>query len=109
MRIIADDRSMLVPLLERRFLRRRSLLLVLRLPLVIGHAVHGLAALVLGERDAFRVGGFLHPVAETVAAEACEIHQVDVLHVGAERRWSTRRRNTAASSSVWVLGSRAMR
>src|SRR4051812_5169424 len=58
-------------------------LLVLRLPLVIGHAVDGFAALVLAERNTFCVGSVLQPVRQAVAAEAREIHQVDVLHISA--------------------------
>src|SRR5262249_751135 len=57
--------------------------LVFRLPLLERHAVDRLAALVLGEWHALGVGRVLHPVREAVAAEAGEIHHVDVLHVGA--------------------------
>jgi hypothetical protein len=56
--------------------------LVFRFPGLVGHAVDGLAALVLAERDAFGVGRVLEPVGEAIAAEAGEIHQVDVLDVG---------------------------
>src|SRR4051812_12064943 len=72
-----------MPLVERSLLRGRSFLLVLRLPLLVGHAVDLLAALVFGERDALRVCCFLHPVTEAIAAEAREIHQIDVLHLAA--------------------------
>src|ERR1043165_602593 len=75
--------SMLVALPECRRLRGRGFLLVLRLPFVVRHAVHALAALVLAQRHALGVGRILHPVRQAVAAEAGEIHQVDVLHVGA--------------------------
>src|SRR5262245_61807414 len=68
---------------EGGFLRRRRFLLVLRTPFVVRHAVDDLAALVLAHRHAFFVGGVLHPVGEAIAAEAGEIHQVDILHVGA--------------------------
>jgi hypothetical protein len=53
------------------------------LPLGIGHAVDDLARLVLVERDARLVGRVAIPVGQAVAAEAGEVHQVDVLHVGA--------------------------
>ena len=55
---------------------------MLRLPLLIGHAVDRLAALVLADGDPFGVGLFLHPVGQAVAAEAGQIHQIDVLDVG---------------------------
>ena len=64
-------------------LLRRRLRLVTRLPLRLRHAVDRLPALVPGHRHAALVGGFLHPVRQAIAAEAGEIHQVDVLHVGA--------------------------
>src|SRR6266850_5327800 len=44
--------------------------LMFRLPLLIGHAVDRLAALVLADGDPLGVGLFLHPVGEAVAAEA---------------------------------------
>src|SRR5215218_9255020 len=69
--------------LEGRELRPGRLVLVARLPGVVRHAVDVLAALVLGERDAARVGGLLQPVRQAVAAEPGEVHQVDVLHVRA--------------------------
>src|SRR5262245_41808886 len=68
---------------ERRLLLGRGLLLVLRLPLLERLAVDDLAALILGHRHAFSVGRVLHPVRQAIAAEAGEIHHVDVLHVGA--------------------------
>src|SRR5262249_52092059 len=58
------------------------LFLVLGLPLLERLAVDDLAALVLGHRHALLVRRLLHPVGEAIAAEAGEIHQVDVLHVG---------------------------
>src|SRR4051794_27416308 len=75
--------SVLVALFQRGLLRGRSLFLVLHLPLLIRHAVDDLAALVLAQRETLGVGGFLHPVAEAIAAEARKVHQIDVLHVGA--------------------------
>src|SRR6267154_5290557 len=63
------------------FLLATRFALVFGLPLLIRHAVDRFAALVLAERDAGLVGLLLHPVGQAVAAEAGEIHQVDVLHV----------------------------
>ena len=70
-------------LLERGLLVLGGLLLVLGLPFLIRHAVDRLTALVLGHRHTAGVSGLLHPVRQAIAAEAGEIHQVDVLHVGA--------------------------
>src|SRR5215207_8720545 len=70
-------------LLESGELLRRRLGLVAGFPVLVGHTVDELAALVLRERDAARVGRVLEPVREAVAAEAREVHEVDVLHVGA--------------------------
>src|SRR5215217_1255313 len=69
-------------LLERGLLLGARLLLVLGLPGLVRHAVDEFAALVLAQRHALLVGRVLHPVGEAVAAEAGEIHQVEVLHVG---------------------------
>jgi len=74
----------------------------------VGHAVDGLAALVLGHRSAFGVRLVLEPVRQAIAAEAREVHQVDVLDIGAAAQMFDERRNTAASSSVLVLSSIAM-
>src|SRR4029079_4644284 len=82
----ADCASMLIRgrrLLERRLLLLRRLFLVLGLPLLERLAVDDLSALVPGHRNALGVGGVLHPVRQAIAAEAGEIHHVDVLHVGA--------------------------
>src|SRR5580704_10761922 len=68
---------------ECRLLIGGRFLLMLGAPFVVGHAVDDLAALVLGHRQALGVGRVLHPVGQAVAAEAGQIHQVDVLHVGA--------------------------
>src|SRR3954471_5173815 len=51
------------------------------LPGLIGHAVDSFAALVLAHRHALGVGRFLEPVRQAVAAEAGEVHQLDILHV----------------------------
>src|SRR5580700_502279 len=68
---------------ECRLLIGGRFVLMLGAPFVVGHAVDDLAAFVLGHRQAFGVGRVLHPVGQAVAAEAGQIHQVDVLHVGA--------------------------
>src|SRR6202521_115167 len=57
--------------------------LMSRLPGLVGHAVDGLAALVLAHRRTLGVGFFLEPIGQAVAAEAREIHQIDVLDVAA--------------------------
>src|SRR3974377_410513 len=57
--------------------------LIFRAPFLVRHAVDDLAALVLAHRKALRVRRLLHPVGQAVAAEASQIHHVDVLHVGA--------------------------
>src|SRR6202163_3249013 len=72
----------------RGLLHRRELLspcrpLMGRFPGLVGHAVYGLAALVLAHANARGVGFVLEPVGQAVAAEACEIHQIDVLDIGA--------------------------
>src|SRR5262249_49103273 len=77
------EESVLVRALpERGLLLFRRVLLVFRLPFVVRHAVHRFAACVLAERDAARVGRLLHPVGQAIAAEAGEVHQVDVLDLG---------------------------
>src|ERR1700744_3792066 len=68
------------------FLHCRELLgagraLIGRLPSLVGHAIDGLAALVLAETQALGVGFLFHPVRQAIAAEAGEIHQVDILDV----------------------------
>src|SRR6185369_4202878 len=62
-------------------LLRRGPALVFRFPGLVGHAVDGLPALVLAQGDALGVGGVLEPVGQAVAAEAGQIHQVDILDV----------------------------
>src|SRR6185369_10263718 len=60
-----------------------SFLLVLRLPLVVRHAVDDLARLRIGHLEALLAGLLAVPARQAVAAESGEIHQVDVLHVRA--------------------------
>src|SRR4029453_2273500 len=74
---------MLMRLRERLLLLAARFLLVLRLPLLVRHAIDDLARLRVGERHALLLGGGAVPFRQAVAAEAGEIHQVDVLHVGA--------------------------
>src|SRR6185312_8015753 len=56
---------------------------MLCLPFLVRHAVNDLAAFVLAHAEAFGVGCVLHPVRQAIAAEARQIHHIDVLHVGA--------------------------
>src|SRR5204862_1330975 len=59
------------------------LLLVLLAPFVIGHAVDDLARLGIAERDALLLGRGAVPFRQAVAAEAGEVHQIDILYIGA--------------------------
>src|SRR5438132_13196906 len=68
---------------EGRLLLGGCFLLVLLAPFVIRHAVDDLARLGVAERDALLVGRGAVPFRQAVAAEAGEVHQVDVLYVGA--------------------------
>src|SRR5215216_4371524 len=72
-----------VGLLHLRELLGAGRTLMGRLPGLVGHAVDRLAAFILAHRDAPGVGFVLEPVGQAVAAEAREIHQVDVLEVAA--------------------------
>ena len=60
-----------------------SLGLVLGLPGLVRHPVDDLASLLVGQVQAALLGGGTVPFRQAVAAEAGEIHQIDVLHVGA--------------------------
>jgi hypothetical protein len=68
---------------HRRELLGTGLALKSRLPGLIGHAVDCLAAFVLAHLGAPRVGLLLEPVGQAVAAEACKIHEIDILDIGA--------------------------
>jgi hypothetical protein len=59
-----------------------------RLPGLVGHAIDSLAAFVLAQGRTLGVGFFLEPVGQAIAAEARQIHQIDVLNVraGAQMR-----------------------
>src|SRR5713226_8334257 len=61
----------------------RSILLVLGLPLLVRHAVDDFAGLGVGDLDAARAGFFAVPARQAIAAEAGEVHQVEVLHIRA--------------------------
>src|SRR5580704_11966058 len=68
---------------ESSLLRLRRLFLITLAPFLVRHAVDERPALLLRERAPGSVGRVLEPVREAVAAKAREIHQVDVLHIGA--------------------------
>src|SRR5689334_11135397 len=68
---------------RRPLLCRRRFLLVLRLPLIVRHAVDDLARLRIRHSDAALLGCLAIPLREAIAAEAREIHEVEILHVGA--------------------------
>src|SRR6185312_13463626 len=70
-------------LFHRRQLLGTRRALMRRFPGLVGHAVDGLAALVLAHRRALGVGFFLQPIGKAVAAEPREIHQIDILDVAA--------------------------
>src|SRR5262245_1351172 len=70
-------------LVEGLLLIARGFFLVLGLPLVIRHAVNDLARLGIWHLDALLAGLFAIPARQAVAAEAGQIHQVDVLNIGA--------------------------
>jgi hypothetical protein len=55
--------------------------LVFGFPVIIGHAINVVACIVLAEGEAFFRGGILQPVGQAIAAEACKVHQIDVLHI----------------------------
>src|SRR5689334_21773777 len=73
----------LVRLVESLLLVARSLLLVLGLPFVVRHAVDDLTRLGIWDLDALLARLLAVPARQAVAAEAGQIHQVDVLYVGA--------------------------
>src|SRR5262245_9636987 len=76
--------AVLVPgLVVGLLLLARRFLLVLGLPFVVRHAVDDLARLGIGYLDAPRARLLAVPARQAVAAETGQIHQVDILHVGA--------------------------
>src|SRR6266478_3061034 len=68
---------------EGRLLFGGRFLLVLFAPLVVRHAVDDLTRLGVAERDALFLRRGAIPFRQAVAAEAGEVHQINVLHVGA--------------------------
>src|SRR5207302_2999587 len=76
-------RSVALLLGEGGLLLGARLFLVLLAPFVVGHAVDDLARLGIGQCQAALLGGGAVPFREAVAAEAGEVHQIDVLHIGA--------------------------
>src|SRR5690348_475874 len=68
---------------ESRLLLRRRFLLVFLAPFIVGHPVDDLARLGIAQRHAFFLGGGAIPFRQAVAAETGEVHQIDVLHIGA--------------------------
>src|SRR5262245_12836067 len=79
----ARRRLVFVLRIEGLLLLRAGLFLMLRLPFVIGHAVDDLPRFGIGQFHAALLGRFAIPARQAVAAEAGEIHQVEILHVGA--------------------------
>src|SRR5690349_1543145 len=73
---------------ERGLLFGARFLLIALLPFGRRHPVDDLARLVLLELDTLLGRGLAIPIAETISAEACEIHHVDVLHVGSRAQVS---------------------
>src|SRR6185437_1594370 len=76
----ASPRSVLMAAAGNRFL---VVLLVLCFPLFIRHAINHLARRRIGDRQAALLCRLAIPAREAIAAEAGEVHQVEVLHVGA--------------------------
>src|ERR1700754_1199527 len=76
--------SVLVPgLVEGLLLVARGFLLVLGLPVLVRHAVDDLAGLGIGDLDALLARFLAVPARQAVAAETGQVHQVDVLDIGA--------------------------
>src|SRR5690606_21436906 len=76
-----SDGSVLVRLGEGLFLLGARLFLMLRFPLIIRHAVHDLARLRVCQRLAGLLRRLAIPARQAIAAEAGQIHHVDVLHI----------------------------
>src|SRR5688572_20007399 len=74
-RIVRSKSTVLTP--------RPPSLLVLLLPLGVRHAVNGFARLFVAQVDTAFERGRTVPLGQAVAAEAREVHHVDVLHVRA--------------------------
>src|SRR5579875_3827333 len=63
--------------------RLRRLGLILLLPFVVRHAIDGLARFGIGQLDAALLGALAIPARQAIAAEAGEVHQIEILHVRA--------------------------
>src|SRR5260370_9790062 len=59
-----------------------SLLLYVRRPFVIGHAIDDLPRFGIGQRKAAIFGFGAIPFRQAVAAKAGQVHQIDVLNIG---------------------------
>ena len=68
---------------EGFFLLGGRLFLVEPLPLAEIHAIDLGAGIVFGEFNALLAGGILIPIRQTIAAEARQNHQIDILHIAA--------------------------
>src|SRR6185437_10987435 len=80
----AGRRSMTRIRLDKgRLLLGGRILLEFLLPFLVGYPVDDLARVGVGKRHALLLGGLAIPAREAVAAEARQIHQIDVLHVRA--------------------------
>src|SRR3546814_10369353 len=66
---------------KRRLLFGAGFLLVLGFPLGVRHAVNHFAGIIEADLDLAFIGSCLVPLGQAVAAEAGEVHQVDVLHI----------------------------
>src|SRR5699024_5785420 len=70
-------------LFHARDLLGARLLLMLRLPVSIRHAVNALAGILITDFDTAQLGLGAKPFRQAVAAKAGQIHQIDILHVAA--------------------------
>jgi len=66
-----------------RFLLSGGLRLVLLLPLRIGHAVNTAARIFIVKLDVMLLGRGHVIFGKAVSAKTCQIHKVDILHIGA--------------------------
>src|SRR5436190_21053357 len=95
--------SMLVGRLpEFGLLLLRGFLLILGLPFLVRHAVDELPALVSRQRHAARFRSVFDPIRKTVAAEACKVHEINVLHI----RMRTEVLDEPAECSGFELGAK---
>src|ERR687892_529683 len=59
----------------------RGFFLVLGLPLGIGHSIDKLSSFLIAHLDPSFLGGLTVPLRKTIAAESCQIHQIDILNL----------------------------